>query len=416
MTTLTPEQQKAIQQWNSLGMGIHENTMRAFIPTWFSNVRSLIKANFPLHGVKELTDRLGQDYDTFVVLGSGPSAQEICHRLPLKHAVLCSPTALGALAREFVRPAAIVVADHNPVLYKHVAETKFFRPDTLDVVLPVTADPSWYAPDSVLSRDRLYFYLNYMDYLGDIDLAYNNILKALLPDVPHHIIMGGSVALTAWAVADAACGESTSKRVYLGFDFSWPKGGPYRAPLRFENIGVYSDLVRQSWLDQQKPLHPTIESGAVESDLMAIGFAIQLMNAVHFRMINFPFAKDRYALIDVASKLFSSASPKVRFPNIHSEDTDKILSCDSDENWAYSLLLGLVDLSNKLHSRLRQELVEKILHDWHEKPEVQNVVDVPREDFLYVRKAVHDIEPSVKFKYNGEEIPEEDNSNGPLYP
>src|SRR5208283_3302712 len=121
---LTPEQQASLAQWNSLGAEISDQTMMKFYDSWFSNIRSLIKADFPIHNIKELANCLGRGYKTFTILGSGPSAQEIARRLPSFHeAIFCSPTCLGALGREGIRPTALIVADSNPQQYLHVKES-----------------------------------------------------------------------------------------------------------------------------------------------------------------------------------------------------------------------------------------------------------------------------------------------------
>jgi hypothetical protein len=73
---LTPEEQTKVDQWNRLGEKLTDNTMAKFLPSWFANMRSLIQANFKLHGVGELAERLRAQSDDLIVLGSGPSVQD----------------------------------------------------------------------------------------------------------------------------------------------------------------------------------------------------------------------------------------------------------------------------------------------------------------------------------------------------
>jgi hypothetical protein len=417
---LTPENKSAINQWNSIAGELTDSSFRHFFNPWFSNIRSLIKSNFPLHGIKELTDRLGKDFKTFTILGSGPSIVEIARRLPVHHeAIFCGPTALGTLVREGIRPTALIVADSNAEQYRHVLETKIAYPEKLDVVLSVTADPSWYDEDSVLNRDRLYFYLPYFDYMGDTNLGFNVILKSLFPDVPHWISQAGSVSNLMLNVADLCCNPNLSpdggdpdKRIYIGVDNSWIKGGLTRAPLRFERE-AYSETLQAFWDHNTRERSDTIEvpykDEVVISDLVSIGYAINLFLTLNSweQKVN---CKNRYVLIDEASKLYLAIEEhsETCMPVVRPEYTvlDKIHWTKDEDHWAYKVMLGLIELSNRLHDRLREELTSTILHNWLEKPEIQNIVDVPIADFYRIRKDLHEIQPSIKFLFNGQEIEE----------
>jgi hypothetical protein len=357
---LTPAQKDSINQWNALGGQITEAAMRHFLDSWFHNIRSLLKANFTLHSVEELTSRLGHDYETITVLGSGPSISEIARRLPAPHgAILCGPTALGALTREGIRPTTVVVADSNPEMYCHIVETKLSRPRTLDVVLPVTADPSWYAEDSILNRSRLYFYLPYLDFMGDTDIGFNHILKQLFPEVQRWIGQAGSVGNLAMNIADMSCGESAEKRIYVGLDCSWIKGRSVRAPLRFD-LARHSPMLQHFWdaslhhIENNPIIELPFRNDVVQTDLLQIGYAINLFYLMHSWMRR-PYSKDRYALISYASSLYFALPPKLEIPVVAPEQTAGKHTPVCEETWAYKTLLSLVELSNKLHNRLKEE-------------------------------------------------------------
>jgi hypothetical protein len=407
--TLTPEQKAAVAQWNSLGAQVIDNSMRHFMPSWFANIRSLIRAcaAFRLHSVKELVEWFHPRYDTFTVLGSGPSIPEIAKCIPRNHeALLCGPTCVGALTRYDITPDIIVVSDSNSEQYRHVVESQAHNP-SLKIVLPVTCDPEWYSPVSVLDPSQLYFYLPYLSYEGSIDLGFNQILKALFPDVPWQITQAGSVANAALNIADWCCGEDSSKRVYLAVDCSWVKGGAMRAPLRFETES-HSEVLQRFWIANNAPKHETIElpwgGETVVTELLPIGYAINMLYLIHEWERDFPFKQNRYALVSEASKLFNAAAPAVLKPLVSANETSLVVTSEREDAWAYKTLLGLVEVSNRLHSRLRSELADKILVDWRRDHEVQNVVDIPLEDFRWVVRTVHAVEPSVAFRFNGQDV------------
>lgn len=410
---LSPEQKASVAKWNQLGLNVTEAAMRHFIATWFSNIRSLIKADFPLHNIKELADRLGENYQTFTILGSGPSLTEILHSLPDPYgALFCSPTALGAFGRAGVRPTAVIAVDSNPQLYMHLVESDIFRPDTLDIVLPITADPAWYT-ESVASRDHLFFYLPFLDYAGDTNLALNHAFLSLVPEVQRWwISQAGSVVNTALNFADMCCGDSPDKRIYLGVDCSWIKGKPTRAPLRYPPA-AHSKVLREAWELMQGPNPGVAEipyrHEVIQTDLLSMTYAINMLYIIHmWETPGFaqyaPCKEHRYALIDTASKLYRALSPKVEMPHVSPRKTNRIRDPGRMKGWAYKVMLSLIECSNALRDRLRGELVQKILRDWKENPQVQNVVGIPYEDFAAVVKAVHAQEPSIQFRFDGQEV------------
>jgi len=362
MMALTPAQAASVAKWNSLGARITDASMIAFFDEWFTNARLLIKADFPIHSVEELTGRLGLAHKTFTILGSGPSLLGVAQKLPTPHeALFCSPTALGALTREGIRPTALIVADSNPQQYMHLVESRIFRPDILDVVLPVTADPAWYGPDSILSRHRLFFYLPYMDWMGDVDIGFNHILKNLFPEVHKYISQAGSVSNLALNIADMACGEDPSKRVYIGVDCSWVKGGLTKAPLRFD-LADHGKVLREAYELMQKPrsdlAEVTFYDQTIQTDLISLSYAINMFYIIHQNILERPYSAKRYALIPEASKLFRATFPNLLIPWVLPGDTAQAINIEGEEAWAYKAMLALVELSNVLLTRLDAENVK----------------------------------------------------------
>ena len=344
---LTSEERTKVDNWNALGEKLTDNTMHNFIPTWFANARALLQAHFPLHSANELATRLGSESDSFIVLGSGPSIQRICRKLPLKHSpVLCGPTALGVLLREGIRPRAIIVADASHDQYLHVVESLIPSLEFIDVVLPVIADPAWYGCDSPFRRDNLYFFLPYMDYLGSTDIAFNHILHALFPDVATWIGQAGSVAALVLNIADMACGEVTDKRIYIGADFSWTKGLPRRAPMRFDDTSCYSESLRK-WHEANFDKLPDnvidVESadGTLQTDLLSVSYATQFFYIIHSWITNRTFSPDRFVLLYDASKLYRAIAKDVKFPSVK-RTTDA--TSPADDAWAYKIVLALINL------------------------------------------------------------------------
>jgi len=411
---LSEEQKKAVAQWNALGGEITDNTMKQFFESWFANIRRLIRANFVIHSAADIATRLHAEYETFTVLGSGPSIPEILQRLPKNPgAIFCGPTALGALQRYGIRPTALIVADSNPDQYKHLLECDI-DPETLDVILPITTSPLWYDEDSVLDHDRLFFYMPYLDWMGQTDLGFNVILKNLVPEAKWWITQAGNVGNLMLNVADMCCGDSESKRIYVAVENSWTKGGPRRAPLRYrpEDHGkelqdfwrLTNDIVRNDLAEL--PYGPEV----LQTDLKSLGYAINLLYIIHTWERDFPFKKERYALLTPASKLYLASSPEVVLPLAAPEEIGNAnIHYPREEHWGYKTLLNLINVSNSLQNRLRQDLIDKIIRDWREKPEIQNVIDVPFDDFLFIAKAIHAVEPSIQLRYNGQEVKEDQN-------
>lgn len=369
---LTDEDSKAIEQWNGLSEEVTTNAMAHFLPSWFANMRSLIREGFPIQSLELLASKLSH-FNTFTVLGSGPGAYDVALRLPHtvpQEALFCGPTLLGTLMLTGRRPTALICADSSPLQYQFLKELD--PPDAAewDVVLPVSADPSWYAPDSILSRDRMYFYLPYLNYFGDFDLGYNHVLKALFPEVRRWIAQAGSVANTALNFADMCCAQDASKRIYLGVDCSWwPKESPpmMRAPhAKKLPDGTYVEAQTEWWKSAQKQRAEVISveyaGKTIESDLVSIGYAIQMFYLIHDLHKRKPEFLYRYALFPQCSYLYFGASPDVTIPLLHPEESDTIVNRGGTDNWPYASLLGLIKLSNTLQSsaieeakRLRQE-------------------------------------------------------------
>jgi len=343
---LTDEQKNSLVQWNKLGEKLTDNTLAKFLPSWFTNMRSLIQANFPLHNVGELATKLASLHKDIVVLGSGPGIETICSRLSSTPCVvLCGPTAIGALSHADVWPSAIVVADSSKDQYLHVVESAPMDFDAFNIVLPVHADPAWYGPKSPFSRSRLYFYLPYIDYMGNIDLGFNHIMKALFPDVPIYIGQGGSVAVTALNFADMICGTDSNRRIYLGAEFSWAKDKPRRATLRFDP-SRYSEPIR-AWHEANmvKPPENVIDveglDGMLQTDLLSVTYAVQFFWDIHSKIQSRPLLKNRFVLLHDAARLFRSVT-KASLPCVKAPGDP--LPSDADEYWAYKIVLGLVAL------------------------------------------------------------------------
>jgi hypothetical protein len=353
---LTPENQAAIDQFNTLGSSITDTTMQNFIPQWYTNIRRLLKTSFPLHNVEELSTRLHKQFDSFTVLGSGPSAPEICASLPKgRQALFCGPTALGALSLSDLRPTALIVADSSPKQYLYLKETRLRKPHMLDIVLPITADPLWYDENSVCDRSRLYFYLPYYDYMGDTNIAYNHIMKALFPEVTRYIAQAGSVAATALNVANMCCGEDADKRIYVGVDCSWTKGGPRRSPMRFP-LDDYS-AVMKDWFEKSSAPAPaaSISFGeeTIESDLLSLGYAVQVLYLMNY-YTNLPYASSRHVLLTPSAKLYRAAAPDVVMPLAKEPFGPNYFSFGEDK-WPYKVMLKIIEISNALQNRLLKE-------------------------------------------------------------
>jgi hypothetical protein len=211
----------------------------------------------------------------------------------------------------------------------------------------VHADPAWYSNESPFNRSRLYFYLPYIDYMGDVNIGFNHILKALFPDVPIYIGQAGSVAATALNVADMICGESSDKRIYIGTDFSWVKGSPRRAALRYGDLSPYSESLRLWYENNMVKLPDNVidVAGAVETlqtDLLSVSYATQLFWFVHWQIQNHPYAKDRFVLLTDASKLFLATA---NAPLPHVAAPADAMPTDFDKDfWAYKVVLGLIRL------------------------------------------------------------------------
>ena len=354
---LTPEQRSSIAKFNSLGVEITDNMMMSFMEKWFTNIRTLLRSDFTPKCIKLIIEDLQAKYKSFICLGSGPSITEIARNLPQSHgAILCGPTAIGALLRENVRPTAIVVADHSIDQYYHILESGIDHPETLDVILPITADPAWYGSESILSRDHLFFYLNYLTFEGDTNLGYNVILKALFPEVPWYITQAGSVANTLLNVADWCCGEDPEARVYVGFDSSWIKGRVVRAPLRYDarnesmklwkenNYKVPENTVDISWVNGE----------IIQTDLISLTYAVQTFYLIHVWWRDFEYKKNRFCLIREASKLYQAVASDVHIP-IWFPEGHYLKFTAYEDSWAYKVMLRLIETANTLRGRLIKE-------------------------------------------------------------
>ena len=406
----TPEQKALIDSFNSNAMTTNENVIERYVSRWSRNIGSLIRSGLDLRGAKPLCEKLSTFRD-FLVLGSGPSIQSICSDLPDRGApaILCGPTAYGALRAIDVHPTVILVADPSPTQYRHMVENLFDSP--CDFLLPVTCDPSWYAKESIIPKSRLFFYLPFFSWLGDTQIAFNAMLQDLFPEISQSwFLQAGSVANLAVHFADKACGMDPSKRIHIAIENSWPEGGPYRAPLRFP-LSHYSEGLR-SWFHSPQNQMLTDSLSGTQTDMTSLNYAVSLFYSIHcliyFEGEEARKARERrYHLVHEASSLYFWASP-ASFRPLFYEAPYRYLDSRIDtsvEHWTYQLVLDLISLTERLMTELRDAAVTDALRIWKEGHASSVEIPVPNDtEAQKVEKAIHDIDPSVKLIFKKPEV------------
>jgi len=410
---LTPEQKASIESFNTNATTTNENVIEKYVSRWSKNIGSLIRSGIELRGAKPLCEKLSRFQD-FLVLGSGPSIQSICSDLPDNDwrdspAILCGPTAYGALRAIDVHPTVILVADPSPTQYRHMVENLFDSP--CDFLLPVTCDPAWYAKDSIIPKSRLFFYLPFFSWLGDTQIAFNAMLQDLFPEISQSwFLQAGSVANLAVHFADKTCGMDPSKRIYIAIENSWTEGGPYRAPLRFA-LPHYSESLR-SWFNSPQNQMLTEPRSRRQTDMTSLNYAVSLFYSIHcliyFEGEEAKKAREkRYHLVHEASSLYLWASP-ASFRPLFYPAPYRYLDSRLDvtvEHWTYKLVLDLIALTEKLMSELRDAAVEDALRVWKEGKATAVEIPVPNDtEARKVEKAIHDIDPSVKLIFKKPEV------------
>lgn len=358
---LTPEEQSAINTWNNDAANITDAAMKAFLPSWFDNMRQLIQANFKLHSIEEIIERVSEwPAKNILVLGSGPSIPSILKNMDAKETLsLCGPTCYGAMLIAGCDPDILVVADSNPIQYEMLRDLKDPYTWTQKVILPVTASPLWYGKDSIFNRNNLYFYLPYLSYLGDTDYAFNHILHALFPEVHRWIAQAGSVSNAMLTIADMICGEDSEKKVRIAVDCcGWLTNPPqYRAPsAKRVDLASYCHQYAESKEEWHQAQIDSIRKDALiipsspfnlESTKISLGYAIQMLYLIH-NYSQGDNRKERYSLIEESARLFNTLCPEVTIPEKKACELESAIEPLDEENWAYKAMLKLIDYTNKV--------------------------------------------------------------------
>lgn len=366
---LTPEEQASIDQWNgSTAAPTTDAAMRHFLPSWFANARELIRANFPIQSLEKLVDSIQEEpIHEMALLGSGPSLTNIAgaiakreHGFPLFPVVMCGPTGVGACQLAGVRPDIIVVADSNPIQYELLRDLygQDSGPHRKIIVLPVTASPLWYSKDSIFLREYLYFYLPYISELGDTDLAFNHILKALFPEVNRFIAQAGSVSSTMLSLADMIAGDDPEWRINLGFDFcGWLTNPPrYRAPAAKRVYGCdEGDFIekKEAWHQAQidairdDAIVVSSSPSDIETTRVSLGYAIQILYLLHSYGSG-AGRENRYRMFADSLRLYRTLAPGVTIPAIIDPSAERSIDPIAEEHWAYKTLLKVIEYSNSL--------------------------------------------------------------------
>jgi hypothetical protein len=364
---LSPEEHAAIDAWNEHGAEMTENNIKHFLASWFTNIRALLQANFPLKPLILLAQELS-DKRYFVLLGSGPSAPDILESLPSDPsiAVICGATCIGSMLVAGRKPNAIMVADSNPDVYTAIKELDPEGVSEWKIALPVTCDPSWYAEDSIFRKDQLYFYMPFLDYFGSKNLAYNDILVALFPDVHTYIAQAGSVGNSMLGLADMACGESSSKRIFLGIDCcGWLTDPPrLRAPTAVKYLdGKYRPFINdrqknQNTIESEDSLiihHPICD---LQTNIVSLGYAVQMLYIMHLSTRDID-RMNRYIMLAESSKLFVSLAEGIMIPIAHAYEIGIPLDPLASEDWHYATMQKLIDASNKHIAYLKEKEIEE---------------------------------------------------------
>ena len=351
----TPEEKAIVAKFNEHGSEVTENAMARYVPTWFANARELIRANFKLQSIEALVVQFSPFARSIVIMGSGPSAMQIASDLPRDDPsmiVLCGPTGIGALLINGRSPNVVVVADSAPEQYSVIAE---HDPDNIanwKFLLPVTANPLWYSESSIIKREQLYFYLPYLDTLGTVKNAYNDILKALFPDVHNYISQAGSVGNTSIGFADMIAGENRDARIYLGLDCcGWLNPTNLRAPAGLKHLdGSYTAVITERQKNQAaeemvNELVVDYHGSGLKTNLTSLGYAVQMLYLVHFLSHLSPNRDQRFIFLVESAKLFCYAAPDEIIPLVHAFEVGMGDNPIAGEEWAYNIMLKLIAIT-----------------------------------------------------------------------
>ena len=386
--SLSPKEQSVIDSWNAHGVEVTDSAMKHFLVPWFTNIRRLIKADFPMHSIGELRETFALKKN-FVILGSGPSAMQVLESLPRRAdtAVFCGPTCVGAMLVAGFTPDLLIIADSNVDQFTTLKNLELENAGDWKIVLPITADSSWYGPDSPFKRDNLYFYLSYIDAMGTVDIAYNDIQHVLFPDVHQWIKQAGSVGNAMISFTEMLCGEDLSKRIFLSLDCcSWLSEPPLHRAFGAErhSDGKYYPIItpmqkQQILEDSADSLYIPTPTFELQTNLTSLGYAIQMLYLVHWNT-RVPGKENRYALLSESSRLFlalqgSETIPVVKASEVGIDDLPPPLS---SPEWAYNVMIKVMVLSNEHKQKLiaeAQELVDTTTTK--EAPHVQERIESP---------------------------------------
>jgi hypothetical protein len=358
---LTPEEEALRDEWNGHAAEVTNNAMDRFMIEWFENVRDLVALNLPLRSIEELASQFSHVRNV-VVLGSGPSAQTIardCPRNP-ETMIVCGPTAVGAMLIENRPPDVLMVADSQPIQYELVRD---LAPDVEEwkLVLPVTAHPSWYK-NSIFRLDQIYFYHPYLNVMGQVDLGFNHILKALCPTVHRYIAQAGSVSNAILNFADMVLGDRPEDHVYLGVDCcGWLTDPPLmRAPAAIPNLDGTYQAAPTAWHSSQieaASVNETIVERpgtfSLHTTMTSIGYAVNMFWLVHSIETDWNL-RGRHAVIAEASKLFNALSGSL-IPEVLARDIGKPADLSLDPLWAYEEIIALERFGLALRKKLQAE-------------------------------------------------------------
>jgi hypothetical protein len=359
---LTSEMQETINNWNDHASEVTDNAMQTFIPTWFGNIRSLIASKIPLQSINLLVEMFASK-KRFVVLGSGPSIPSILDGLPYspERAILCGPTAIGALLIKGFSPDLLVVADSNPIQYSIIRD---LNPDvgSWKVALPTTADPSWYAEDSIFKPSQIYFYHSFLSVLDNIDLAYNHILKALVPEADRYLAQAGSVSNAMINLLYLICGEDASKRIYLGIDCcGWLTNPPQmRAPAARALIDGSYEEAKLEWHSDQirvaaiNEIVLPFKPFDLHTTLTSLGYAVQMLYLIHCYS-QFPGMENRFAILNESMPLLSYAASEIYMPVVKASEILFDSGSLAEENWAYAAMMKLIKIGLGLRTKLQNQ-------------------------------------------------------------
>jgi len=354
--TLKPEDQDIINRFNDFAGDTTDETLKASLPMWFSNIRELIKANFKLQDIARLGEHHLARARRFVILGSGPSAPRILESLPYAPdvALIAGSTAVSACLVAGRTPDLVFVADAKPEQYTVIRDLEIEDPKLWKIALPITASPLWYSEDSIFAREQLYFYVSYLNHFGSVDLAYNHIQKFLCPDVEHYLSQSGSVSNAALTFASMLCGKDPSKRIYLGVDCcGWLTDPPImRAPdamktptCDYEPVTTFRQ-VRQNAEESVDALRIAHQGFDLQVNLNSLGYAVQMLLLIYSDSQG--ELSNRYRIIEESSFLFSalndSKGEELILPLARACEIGLGYEPFSSEDWSYKLLLKFAEV------------------------------------------------------------------------